>query len=160
MHNDAHQALYLPLNSMAGAMPSPVPASSKGADDNSKASVEPKDFPKARPYFYGIGRGRQLGSVSRAPPLSALEFSTSLADGLETHSLEGLKRVLAAAAASNKGHLLVWAVRAQALRKIVTSACIRHNQVRPVRSCFDHLMFCALPVVPQSMTRGRTWDRL
>lgn len=92
------------------------------------------EFVRARPYMVGVGRGGQLGIVNRSPPLSALEFSTSLADGLEMHSLAGLKRVFAATSASPDNNILVWAVRAQTLRRIVTSACIKHNQAsQPVK---------------------------
>ena len=86
---------------------------------------------RGHPYMFGVGRAGNLGMVTRAPPLAGLEFSTTLADGLETHSLAGLRRVFACASPGNKSsNVLLWAVRAQALRRVVTAACIKHNQVR------------------------------
>ena len=85
---------------------------------------------RGHPYMFGVGRAGNLGMITRAPPLAGLEFSTTLADGLETHSLAGLRRVFACASSGSKSsNVLLWAVRAQALRRVVTSACIKHNQV-------------------------------
>lgn len=86
------------------------------------------DFPRVRSYMFGLGRSGVLGFVNRAPPLAALEFSTSLADGLEMHSLVGLRRAFDNAAAEGGRGLLYRALRAQTLKMLTAKHCIEHNQ--------------------------------